>query len=88
MIARVVYIVLAVVVLPLVAWNLAVEATNRGFGWRGFVVLLLAVPVFGAVLGGAALRRRGRETTLAAFGAVLATVILVVALVFVTLSSR
>lgn len=85
---RGVYIVVAVVVCPLLAWNLAVEATNRGFGWRGFVVMLLAVPVIGAVLAAAALRRRRREATLGAIGAVAATFMLVVALVFVTLSSR
>jgi hypothetical protein len=80
--------VFAVVVCPLLAWNLAVEATNRGFGWRGFVIPLLAVPVIGAILAAAVLRRRGREATFGAAGAVLATLILVVVLVFVTLSSR
>jgi hypothetical protein len=85
---RGVYIALVVVVCPLLAWNLAVEATNRGFGWRGFLVLLLGVPVIGALLLAAVLRRRRREATFGAVGAVLATVILVVALVIVTLSSR
>jgi cytochrome bd-type quinol oxidase subunit 2 len=87
-IVRGVYVVVAVVVCPLLAWNLAVEATNRGFGWRGFVTLLLAVPVIGAVLAAAALRRRRREATLGAIGAVMATLMLFVALIFVTLSSR
>jgi len=85
---RGVYIALVVVVCPLLAWNLAVEATNRGFGWRGFLVLLLGVPVIGALLLAAVLRRRRREATFGAVGAVLATVILVVALVIVTLSAR
>lgn len=85
---RGVYIALVVVVCPLLAWNLAVEATNRGFGWRGFLVLLLGVPVIGALLLAAVLRRRRREATFGAVGAVLATVILVVALAIVTLSSR
>jgi hypothetical protein len=49
-IVRGVYIVFAVVVCPLLAWNLAVEATNRGLGWRGCVILLFGVPVIGAVL--------------------------------------
>ena len=82
------YVVLAVVVCPLLAWNLAVEATNRGFGWRGFVIMLLAVPLVGAVLVAVALRRRRREAAFGAAGAVLATFALVVILVFVTLSSR
>ena len=85
---RVVYIVVAVVLCPLLAWNLAVGATNRGFGSRGFVVVLLAVPVLGAVLGAAALRRRPREATLGAVGAVMATFALVVALIYIYLSSR
>lgn len=85
---RGVYIALVVVVCPLLAWNLAVEATNRGFGWRGFLVLLLGVPVIGALLLAAVLRRRRREAKFGAVGAVLATVILVVALAIVTLSSR
>ena len=87
-IVRGVYVVVAVVVCPLLAWNLAVEATNRGSGWRGFVTLLLAVPVIGAVLAAAALRRRRREATLGAIGALIATFMLFVALIFVTLSSR
>jgi len=85
---RGVYIVFVVVVCPLLAWNLAVEATNRGFGWRGFVVLLLAVPVLGALFAAAVLRRRGREATFGAAGAVVATLTLVVVLVLVTVSSR
>jgi hypothetical protein len=87
-IVRSVYIIAAVVVCPLLAWNLAVEATNRGFGWRGFVVLLLTVPVVGAVFAAAVLRRRRPEAAFGAIGAFLATFFLVVALVFVTLSSR
>jgi cytochrome bd-type quinol oxidase subunit 2 len=87
-VGRGVYVVVAVVACPLVAWNLAVEATNRGFGWRGFVTLLLAVPVIGAVLAAAALRRKRREATLGAIGAVIATFMLFVALIFATLSSR
>ena len=87
-IVRGVYILVAVVVCPLLAWNLAVGATNRGFGWRGFVIPLLTVPVVGAVLAAALLRTRGREATLGAIGAVIATFMLVIALVFVTLSSR
>jgi hypothetical protein len=87
-ILRGVYIVVAVVVCPLLAWNLAVEATNRGFGWRGFVIPLLAVPLVGAVLVAVALRRRRREAAFGAAGALLATLTLVVVLVLVTLSSR
>jgi len=87
-ILRGVHLVVVVVVCPLLAWNLAVEATNRGFGWRGFVALLLTVPVIGAVLAAAALRRRRRDATLGAVGAVMATFMLLFALIFVTLSSR
>ena len=87
-VVRGVYVVVAVVVCPLLAWNLAVEATNRGFGWRGFFILLLGLPVVGAVLAAVVLRRRRREATFGAIGAVLATFVLVVVLIFVTLSSR
>jgi cytochrome bd-type quinol oxidase subunit 2 len=87
-VARGVYIVVAVVVCPLLAWNLAVDATNRGFGWRGFFILLLGLPVIGAGLAAVLLRRRRREATFGAFAAVLATFVLVVVLTFVTLSSR
>ena len=87
-IVRAVYIFVAVVVCPLLAWNLAVDATNRGFGWRGFFILLLGVPAIGAVLAAVLFRRRRREAAFGAIGAVLATFVLVVVLVFVTLSSR
>jgi cytochrome bd-type quinol oxidase subunit 2 len=87
-IVRGVYIVFAVVVCPLLAWNLAVEATNRGYGWRGFVILLLTVPLIVVALVAAVLRRRRREATFGAAGALLATFLLVLVLVFVTLSSR
>ena len=87
-VVRGVYIVVVVVVCPLLAWDLAVDATNRGFGWRGFVILLLGLPVVGAVLAAVVLRRRRREATFGAIGAVLATFVLVVVLIFVTLSSR
>ena len=87
-VVRGVYVVVAIVVCPLVGWNLAVDATNRGFGWRGFVVVLLAVPVAGAFLAAALLRRKRREATFGAVGAAVATVVLVVVLIFVTLSSR
>ena len=82
------YIFVAVVVCPLLAWNLAVDATNRGLGWRGFFIALLGLPVLGAVLAAALLRRRRREATFGAIGALTATLVLVVVLVFVTLSSR
>ena len=82
------YIFVAVVVCPLLAWNLAVDATNRGLGWRGFFIALLGLPVLGAVLAAALLGRRRREATFGAIGALTATLVLVVVLVFVTLSSR
>ena len=87
-VVRGVYIVIALVVCPLLAWDLAVDATNRGFGWRGFLILLLGLPVIGAVLAAVLLRRRRREATFGAIGAIIATLVLVVILVFVTLSSR
>jgi hypothetical protein len=82
------YIFVAVVVCPLLAWNLAVDATNRGFGWRGFFTALLGLPVLGALLAASLLRRRRREAAFGAIGALTATLVLVVVLVFVTLSSR
>jgi len=82
------YVLFAVVVCPLLAWNLAVGATNRGYGARGFFLVLFGLPVVAALLGAVLLRRRGREATVGAVGAVSATVVLVVVLVFVTLSSR
>ena len=87
-VVRGVYIVIALVVCPLLAWDLAVDATNRGFGWRGFLILLLGLPVIGAVLAAVLLRRRRREATFGAIGAIIATLVLVVILIFVTLSSR
>ncbi len=85
-VVRGVYVVVAVVVCPLLAWNLAVAAADHGFGGRGFFLVLLAVPVTGAGLAAALLRRRGREATFGAIGALTATLLLVVALVFVALS--
>src|SRR5919201_4915473 len=82
------YIFVPIVECPLLAWNLAVDATNRGLGWRGFFIALLGLPVLGAVLAAALLRRRRREATFGAIGALTATLVLVVVLVFVTLSSR
>jgi hypothetical protein len=87
-VVRGVYVFVAVVVCPLVAWNLAVDATNHGFGWRGFLTLLVGLPVIGALIAAVVLRRRPREATFGAIGAVTATLILVVTLVFVTLSSH
>jgi len=87
-VVRGVYVALAVVVCPLLAWNLAVAAANRGYGWPGFLALLLTVPLIGAVLAALALRRRGGEAALGAIGAVVATFVLFVALLFVALSSR
>jgi hypothetical protein len=75
-------------VCPLIAWNLAVEAADRGFGWRGFFILLVTLPVGGAVLAAVVLRRNRPEGTFGAVGALAGTVLLFVALVFVTLSSR
>jgi hypothetical protein len=87
-IVRGVFLAFAVVVCPLLAWNLAVGAANRGVGWYSFVGLLLAVPVVGAVLVAVVLRRSGREATAGPAGAVVATFVIVVALIFVALSSR
>jgi ABC-type sugar transport system permease subunit len=85
-VVRGVYTVVAVVVCPLLAWNLAVATANHGFGWRGFLLVLLAVPVIGAVLTATLLRRRGREATFGAIGALPSTLLLVILLPFVTLS--
>jgi hypothetical protein len=87
-VARGVYALLAVVVCPLVAWHLAVDATDRGYGARGFFVALVGLPIVGALLGAALLRRRPREATFGIAGAVVATLALVVVLVLVTLSTR
>jgi hypothetical protein len=83
---RSVYVFVAAVVCPLLAWHLAVDATNRGYGSRGFFVVLLAVPVTGALTAAMLFRRSRREATFGAAGAVAATVALVVVLVLVTLS--
>jgi len=87
-VARGVYIFVAAVVCPLLAWDLAVGAANRGYGAKGFFALLLGIPVGGALLSAVLLRRRPREATFGAVGALAATIALVVALVFVWLSSR
>jgi len=81
---RGVYVVAAVVLCPLLAWNLAVGAADRGFGWRGFFGALLAVPVVGAVVAAWLLGRRGREAAFGAIGAVTATLLLVIVLFVVT----
>jgi hypothetical protein len=85
---RALYVVLVVVVLPLVAWNLAVGAANHGSGGGAFFAVLLGLPVAGALLAAALLRRRGREAALGIVGAVAATLVLVVVLVFIALSAR
>lgn len=85
---RGVYIFVAVVVCPLLAWYLAVDATNRGFGSRGFFIVLFGMPLIAAVLAAILLRRRRREATFGAVAALTATIALVFVLVFVTLSSR
>ena len=81
---RGVYVVVAIVICPLLAWNLAVGAANRGFGWRGFFAVLLAVPTVGAILAAGLLGRKRREAAFGAVGAVAATVVLVIVLFFVT----
>jgi cytochrome bd-type quinol oxidase subunit 2 len=86
--ARAAYVFAAVVVCPLAAWSLAVGTANDGSGWREFLLVLFGLPIVGALLAAALLRRRRREAALGAAGAVAATFVLVVALVFVTLSSR
>jgi hypothetical protein len=87
-IARALYVFLVAVVCPLLAWNLAVGATNRGYGAGAFFALLLGVPLAGALASAFVLRRRGREAAFGAAGAVVATLALVAVLVFVWLSSR
>jgi hypothetical protein len=87
-VVRGVYIFIAVAVCPPVAWNLAVRATNHGAGWRGFLTVLLGLPAIGALVAAVVLRRRSREATFGVIGATTATLLLVVVLVFVTLSAR
>jgi hypothetical protein len=87
-VVRGVYIFVVAVVCPLLAWHLAVDGTNHGFGSRGFFIMLLGLPLIGALLAATLLRRRCREATFGALGAVTATLALFVVLVFVTLSSR
>ena len=87
-VVRGVYLFVAVVVCPLLAWHLAVDATNHGFGSRGFFIMLLGVPVIGALLAATLLRRGRREARFGAVGAITATLALFVVLVFATLSSR
>ena len=87
-VARAAYILVTVAACPLLAWYLAVDATNHGFGSTGFLVMLLGLPVSGALLAATVLRRPRREAALGAVGAVAATSVLVAVLVFVTLSSR
>ena len=83
---RGIYIFVAVVACPLLAWHLAVDATNRGLGSRAFFAVLLGLPVGGALVAALLLRRGRREATFGAVGAVAAMFALVVVLVFVTLS--
>ena len=87
-VARGAYIVAAVLVCPLLAWHLAVDATNRGLGTGVFLVLLLGVPVSGVLLAALLLRRRRREATFGVIASVAATSGLVAALVLFALSFR
>jgi hypothetical protein len=81
----VVYVFVVLVVCPLVALNLAVTGVHHGFGWLGFFIVLLGVPVVGVVLGSVLLRRSSHAATLGATGAVAATILLFIALFFLAL---
>jgi hypothetical protein len=81
----VVYVFVVVVVCPLVALNLAVAGVHHGFGWLGFFIVLLGLPVVGVVLGGVLLRSSSRAATLGATGAVAATFLLFIVLFFLAL---
>lgn len=86
--ARAGFVLVAIVVVPLVAYRLAVAATNHGFGWKGFVAILLGAPVAAAATLGVALRLGRRDVAAGVTGAVAATIVLVVVVVFVTLDAR
>ncbi len=80
-----VYVFVVLIVCPLVALDLALAGVHHGFGWLGFFIVLLGLPVVVAVLGGVLLRRSSRAATLGATGAVAATFLFFLVLFFLAL---
>lgn len=80
-----VYAAVVLVVCPLVAYRVAVAAADHGVDTRGFLLILLGVPLVLAGTAGLLLRRTRRGTTAGALGGVAATVAFLVVLVFLTL---
>ena len=84
--ARAGYVVVALVVAPIVAYNIAVASTGLGFGWTGFFAVLFGLPAAVALVAALALRRSRGATAAGTTGAVVAALVLFVVVVFVTLS--
>ncbi len=80
-----IYAVVVLVVCPFVAYRLAVAAADDGIDTRGFLLVLLGVPLVLAGIAGLLLRRTRRGTTAGALGGVAATAAFLVVLVFLTL---
>lgn len=87
-IARSLYLVIAFVVCPLLAYRVAVAGIRYGLDGRGFLLVLFGLPPVAAVLGAVLLRVSKRRAAVGVAGAVTATIVLVVVLVFLTLSAR
>ena len=86
--ARAVYLTIVFVVCPLLAYRVAVAGIAYGLHGLGFFLVLFGLPVASAILAGGLLRVSKRRATAGAAGALAATFVLVVVLVFLTLESR
>jgi LPXTG-motif cell wall-anchored protein len=80
-----VYAIVVLVVCPFVAYRLAVAAANDGVDTRGFLIVLLGVPILIAGIAGLLLRRTRRGTAMGALAGVAAAAAFLVVLVFLTL---
>jgi hypothetical protein len=70
---------------PLGAYWIAVDGLHYGLGWRGFLLVLFAVPVAGALLAGRLLRLGPRGRAAGAISALAATFVLAFAAFLIAL---
>jgi hypothetical protein len=85
--ARAVYLTIVFVVCPLLAYRVAVAGIAYGLDGRGFFLVLFGLPVASAILAGGLFRVSKGRAAAGAAGALAATFVLVVVLVFLTLES-
>jgi hypothetical protein len=82
--ARLAFVVVALIVAPIVGYNIAVAEADD-LDWRVVLLILFGLPVVVAVGAALALRRTGRGAALGATGAVGATAVLIALVVYLTL---